>query len=93
MAMMTTGKQFVKVPLKPFSAVCWAHDFEREGVHSDGMWIGVVLSGDLKRGVEFEEERKWSSLAFKEEECRDGTNTSQIRFYVTTEIRELIIKH
>lgn len=53
---MTTGKQFVKVPLKPFSAVCWAHDFEREGVHSDGMWIGVVLSGDLKRGMEFEME-------------------------------------
>ena len=55
MAMMTTGKQFVKVPLKPFSAVCWAHDFEREGVRSDGMWIGVVLSGDLKREeIEFE---------------------------------------
>lgn len=55
MAMMTTGKQFVKVPLKPFSAVCWAHDFEREGVHSDGMWTGVVLSGDLKREeIEFE---------------------------------------
>ena len=46
---MTTGKQFVKVPLKPFSAVCWAHDFEREGVQFDGMWIGVALIGDLER--------------------------------------------
>ena len=50
MAMMTTGKQFVKVPLKPFSAVCWAHDLELEGVQSDGLWIGVALIGDLKRG-------------------------------------------
>ena len=46
---MTTGKQFVKVPLKPFSAVCWAYDFEREGVHSDGVWTGVASIGDLER--------------------------------------------
>lgn len=56
MAMMTTGKQFVKVPLKPFSAVCWAHDFEREGVHSEGCGLGLLRLGIWKGKMEFEME-------------------------------------
>lgn len=44
MAMMTTGKQFVKVPLKPFSAVCWAHDFEWEFILM-GRGLGLFRLG------------------------------------------------